>query len=89
MNAAVATTTTAMLSRSPTSFKMTRNTRIIFGAGIDVGAEHGGARAMAMSKMNVGGRGGGWVKGEMHLGGWGDVDDHAEEEDVDEDDGSE
>ncbi len=59
MNAVVATTTTAELSRSPTSFKMTCNTRIIFGAGIEVGAENGGARVMAMSKMNVGGRGGG------------------------------
>ncbi len=36
---------------------------------------------MAMSKMNVGGRGGG-VKGE----GWGDDDDHAKEEDVNKDD---
>ncbi len=70
LNAAAATTTTAAaatapaaaLYRSPTSFKMTRNTRIIFGAGVDVGAERGGARAMAMSKMTtmtMGGGGGG------------------------------
>jgi hypothetical protein len=29
---------------------MTHNTRIIFGAGVDVGAERGRARAMAKSK---------------------------------------
>ena len=61
LNAAAATTTTAaaatasaaVLSHSPTSFKMTRNTRIIFGAGVDVGAERRGGRAMAMSKMTT------------------------------------
>ena len=71
---------------------MTRNTRIIFGAGVDVGLERGGGRAMAMSKMTTmtmggGGGGGRGAKGEKHLGGWGDDDYHAEEEDINEDNG--
>ncbi len=75
-----------------TSFKMTRNTRIIFGAGLDVGMERGGGRVMAMSKMMTmtmggGSRGQRGAKGETRSGGWGDNANHAKDEDVNEDDG--
>ena len=90
--AAAATASTATLSCSPTSFKMTRNTRIIFDAGVDVGVERREGRTMVMSKMTTmtmggGGGGGRGAKGETRSGGWGDDDDHTKEEDVDEDNG--
>jgi hypothetical protein len=66
--AAAATASAAALSRSPTSFKMTSNTRIIFGAGIDVGTERRGARAMAMSKMTTMTMGGGGEGGRGQMG---------------------